>query len=239
MSIRAGGTLAAMAVWLLAGNPLALAQEPPQSNVFATVNGTEITARDVGVAIETLGSELEQVPEQVRLSVLVDIIVNQHLFAVVARDAGVEDNENYKRRVEYASGKALRDTYVEAVLADDITEDDISARYEIEIKELPKQEEMRARHILVASQAEANVLVKLLSDGADFAELASTHSTGPSAANGGDLDYFTAERMVPEFSKTASALEVDAVSEPMKTEFGWHLIKLEDRRHRSTMCAIT
>ena len=117
MSRKVGGTLAAMAVWLLALNPQAFAQEPPDSMVFATVNGIEITGRDIGIAIESLGSELERVPEQVRLSVLVDIIVNQHLFGTVAREAGIESNENYKRRLEYASGKALRDTYVEAVLA--------------------------------------------------------------------------------------------------------------------------
>lgn len=232
MSIRVGGALAATAIWLLVLNPLAFAQEPPQSTVFATVDGIDITSRDIGVAIEAVGSELERVPEQVRLSVLVDIIVNQQLFAKVAREAGIEDNENYKRRVEYSSGRALRDTYVEVVLAETITEDDIAARYEIEIKDLPAQEELRARHILIASEAEANVLKNMLNDGADFAELATVHSTGPSAVQGGDLDYFTTERMVPEFSSAANALEVGAVSDPVKTEFGWHLIKLEDRRQR-------
>ena len=232
MLTRLGGALVAMAVWLLVVNPQATAQEAPETMVFATVDGIEITGRDVAIAIENVGAELERVPEQVRLSVLVDIIVNQHLFGAEAREAGIEDNQDYKRRLAYASAKALRDTYVEAVLADTITDEDVSARYEIEVKELPETAELRARHILVASEQEANVLAKMLSEGADFAELASTHSTGPSAVRGGDLDYFTTDRMVPEFSAAAEALEVGGVSDPVKTEFGWHLIKLEDRRLR-------
>jgi peptidyl-prolyl cis-trans isomerase C len=232
MSIRVGVAALAVTAWLALPGAPALAQDDPAATVFATVNGSDITGRDLALAIDVLGAEIERIPEQMRLTVLVDVIINQRLFAEVARSAGVESDENYKRRLQFFDGKALRDTYIESVLADEITEEQISARYDEEIGKLEPQEEMRARHVLVETRAEASVIASLARGGADFGELAVEHSTGPSAPRGGDLDYFAADRMVPEFSEAAAALAVGEISDPVESEFGWHVIKLEDRRQR-------
>jgi len=232
MSIRVGVAAFAVTAWLALPGAPALAQDDPATTVFATVNGSDITGRDLALAIEVLGAEIERIPEQMRLTVLVDVIINQRLFAAAARSAGVEDDENYKRRLRFFDGKALRDTYIESVLADEITEQQVSDRYDEEINKLEPQEEMRARHVLVGSEAEANVIASLARGGADFGDLAVEHSTGPSAPRGGDLDYFSADRMVPEFSEAAATLAVGEISDPVQSEFGWHVIKLEDRRLR-------
>jgi peptidyl-prolyl cis-trans isomerase C len=206
--------------------------EVQEEDVFAIVNGSNITGRDVSLAAESMRNELENLPEQYRLVVLINVLINQHLFANAAKDAGVEQDTRYEERLAYHTQKSLRDTYVETVLAGQITESNIKKRYEAEVEKLPKSEEVWASHVLVGTEAEANVIFKLATGERDFAELAREHSTGPSAENGGDLDYFTAEQMVEEFSNAAFALKIGGISDPVKTKFGWHVIKLTDRRLR-------
>ena len=105
------------------------------------------------------------------------------------------------------------------------------AAYEERVSAEGAREEMRARHILVESMEEADALIREIAGGADFAELAQEHSTGPSGPRGGDLGYFTADMMVPAFSKAAEALKAgESSSRPVQTEFGWHIIKVEDKR---------
>jgi peptidyl-prolyl cis-trans isomerase C len=112
-----------------------------------------------------------------------------------------------------------------------MTDDSLRTRYEEYLAANPPVSEQRARHILVANEDEAREVIVKLDGGADFAELAKEISTGPSGERGGDLGYFTAEQMVPEFSTAASALEPGQYSkDPVQTQFGWHVIMLEDRR---------
>ena len=110
-------------------------------------------------------------------------------------------------------------------------ESNLQAMYEQLVVNQPDQDEVNARHILVDDKEKAEALIAQAQNGADFAELAREHSTGPTGANGGDLGYFAQAQMVPEFSAAAFAMEVGAVSdEPVQTQFGWHVIKVEDRR---------
>ena len=211
--------------------PPAGAQEP-LSGVIATVNGTDITQHDLVLLSETLGAQLERIPEQVRMQVLLDVLIDQVLLSEAAKLKGVEQSGSYRQRMSYYSRQALRDAYVGTVLAEKITDTELAARYAEEIAKLPPEEEARARHILVETEEEAKAVVESARGGADFAELAKEKSTGPSAVDGGDLNYFTADRMVPEFSTVAFALEVGAISDPVKTQFGWHVIKLEDKRQK-------
>src|ERR1700739_5083039 len=92
------------------------------------------------------------------------------------------------------------------------------------------QEEVHARHILVEGEDEAKAIIEQLKGGADFAKLAKEKSKDPGAAEGGDLGYFTKDQMVPEFAEVAFKLDKGQVSEPVKTQFGWHIIKVEARR---------
>jgi peptidyl-prolyl cis-trans isomerase C len=237
MSKRAAAATAVVIACALAWGRPAAAQVPEHEgvipDVLATVNGVDITAEDVRLAADGLRADLEQVPQQFRLVVLLDHLVEQHLFAEKAREAGVEDSANFKDRLDYYTTKALHDSYIETVLAEEITDEEIEARYSEEIAKLPETEEIRARHVLVDTKAEANVIASMARTGDDFAELAKSYSTGPSAERGGDLGYFTADRMVSEFSDAAFALEPGAISDPIESEVGWHVIKVEDRRPKA------
>ena len=114
---------------------------------------------------------------------------------------------------------------------DKITEDALKERYDAMAKEISESEEIQARHILVETETKAKEIIAEIKGGADFAELAKERSTGPSKDKGGDLGYFTREQMVPPFTEAAFALKKGQVTEvPVQTQFGWHVIKIEDRR---------
>ena len=127
--------------------------------------------------------------------------------------------------------RALHNAIFKSTVVDPVTDADIKARYEKEVAATPTEEEVSARHILVKTEEEAKAIIAELDTGKDFSELAKEKSTGPSAAQGGDLGFFTKGRMVPEFEAVAFALKPgEYAKEPVKTQFGWHVIKLEDRR---------
>jgi peptidyl-prolyl cis-trans isomerase C len=192
-----------------------------------------ITDQDVSLAAQGLAQQLQRIPAQLRAAVLVDYLIDRELLAAEARRGGVEDSETFKAKLAFYATQALRDTSVEKVLAEGLEDEAIQARYEKEIAKLPKEEEVHARHILVETEEEAKSAAEEVRGGADFGEVAKARSTGPSAANGGDLGYFTKDKMVAEFSKAAFALEVGEVSDPVKSKFGWHVIKLEGRRDKA------
>jgi len=210
----------------------ATSQPVDKTIVVVTVDGSPITTGDVSYASEFLGPRLAQVPEQFRGRVIMDILIDRKLFAGLGRKGDVQSRQAYKDRLAFLTEEALRDIFIEEVMNTQIEEADVKARYDEEVAKMPKTEEMRARHVLLKTEDEAKAVVEEARGGADFAELAKTKSTGPSGPNGGDLGYFTADKMVPEFSAAAAKLEIGAVSEPVKTQFGWHVIKLEDKRNQ-------
>ncbi len=140
------------------------------------------------------------------------------------------ESDVFARRKAYLEDRALRRAYLEEVVAESITDAEVQAEYDTIFKDFAGQEELRARHILVETEDEAKALVEELNGGADFVETAKAKSTGPSGAQGGDLGYFKEGDMVPEFYEAANALEVGAISRPVQSQFGWHVIKLEDRK---------
>jgi peptidyl-prolyl cis-trans isomerase C len=150
--------------------------------------------------------------------------------AQAAVKEGITETEEYKRRLAFYQAKSLRDAYFAAKLKPTITDEVVRASYEEQAAKVNAEERARARHILVASEEEAKAVAARLAQGEDFEELAKEVSEDGSKEYGGDLGYFTAEEMVPAFSEAAFSLEVGEVSDPVQTEFGWHLIKLEDRR---------
>jgi peptidyl-prolyl cis-trans isomerase C len=141
------------------------------------------------------------------------------------------ETDDYKHRLAAYQAKALRDTYLSQKIAPQVSEDDIKKVYDDEAKKVSSTERVRARHILVGSEKEALAIVDKLKAGAKFEDLAKQYSLDGSKDYGGDLGYFTAPEMVPEFSKAAFALKAGQISAPVKTEFGWHIIKLEDRKN--------
>ncbi|MCH1542965.1 MAG: peptidylprolyl isomerase [Alphaproteobacteria bacterium] len=210
-----------------------LAQNLPQ-NTVVTVNGIAITYDDISMAEDELLGLVGQLPEQQRFETLVSFMVERLLAANAARKAGLENSAEVEKRVAFLKQKALQDVYVSGLLMERVNEESVSAYYQKNIVEGPKQEEVRARHILVDSREEAEAVIAAVKNGGDFIELAKKRSKGPSGAGGGDLGYFDRAAMVAPFSDAAFKLKKGKVSDPVKTQFGWHVIKLEDRRTKPT-----
>lgn len=202
--------------------------------VVATVGEREITLRDLIEARRRLPPQAQRATPDVLFEGLLEQTVTREIFAQEGEAAKLGDDAEIKRQVESFRRELIGRTFVTNLLAkaaQDVTDDELKKRYDEEIGKLPKVEEVRARHILVKTEEEAKAIkAEAEKEGADFAKLAETKSTGPSKTRGGDLGFFTKERMVPEFSKAAFALKAGEISEPVKTAFGWHVIKLEERR---------
>ncbi|QDY99833.1 peptidylprolyl isomerase [Nitratireductor mangrovi] len=201
------------------------------ADVVATVNGTPITEGDLAIAENDLDPQFSQLPAEQRRAAALSAIIEIRLLAGAAEEAGLGDNEDFQRRMAFLRDRALHSAFVDENVASQVNDETIRARYDQEIANTPPVNEIRARHILVKTREEADAVIKALEDGGDFEEIAKEKSTDGAAAQGGDLGYFGPGQMVPEFEKAAFALEVGAFSkEPVETQFGFHVIKVEDKR---------
>jgi peptidyl-prolyl cis-trans isomerase C len=170
------------------------------------------------------GAEFERV---------LDELVDQRLLALEARRRGLHQSEEARRRMALAEERILGNVLVETALADAVTEETIQRIYREQIRLIPLGEEVRARHILVDTRAEADAIAQLLAEGRDFAELAVAMSQDQATRlEGGDLGYFTREGILPAFGSVAFSTPEGEVSEPFRSEFGWHLLKVVDRRRQ-------
>ncbi|MFY9639590.1 MAG: peptidylprolyl isomerase [Rhodomicrobium sp.] len=197
----------------------------------ARVNGSEITEAELSFAEAEVGSEIAGLPIEARRRVLLEYLVEAHLFADAAAKNQLGTGKEFEERLAYYKLRALRDTFYEKKVREAVTEAQAKAAYNEQIAKLAPEPEVRARHILVKTEQEAKDLVKQLKAGADFNELAKKNSTGPSADSGGDLGYFSRGQMVKPFEDAAFRLKPGEVSGPVQTEFGWHVIKVEDKRN--------
>jgi peptidyl-prolyl cis-trans isomerase C len=226
--------LAALALFLVAAfalaAPLVRAQDDP---VVARVNGTEIRQSDLTIAEEEVGSQqiAQMGPEQKR-DYLVSFVSDMLLVAKAAEGKKVADSADFKRKLAFARNKLLMEQYLQAEAKAAVTEAAMRKVYDEAIGQMNKEPEVRARHILVETEDEAKAVLAELKKGADFAELAKSKSKDPGSQDGGDLGYFTKDQMVPEFSEVAFKLDKGALSDPVKSQFGWHIIKVEDKRER-------
>jgi peptidyl-prolyl cis-trans isomerase C len=226
---RALALVAAVAL-LLALGPRAGAQDADQ--VVARVNGTDIKASDIAIAEEDIGSNLSQMPPESRREYLTTYLTDMTLVAKAAEARKVGDSDEFKQRLAYYRSKILMDLLLQSEAKAATSDGAMHQLYDEAAKQMAGQQEVRARHILVKSEEEAKAIVAELKNGADFGELARQKSTDPGASEGGDLGYFPKDEMVPEFADAAFKLEKGQISEPVHTRFGWHVIKVEDKRER-------
>ena len=230
-------------VTLLVTNPLDFGGgkglSPSQNNsnvdIVASIGGINITREEIDRAAEDNFETLIQVPEAQQTFFLSSLVAIQKIAARNAISEGLENSDAVQQRLAYQKEKILHDIWVAEQTHARVTENDIRAYFDTYVApELAKQnenvEEVQARHILVATEGEAETVIKRLEKGEDFAALAGELSLGPSASRGGDLGYFLAEEMVQAFSDAAFALQPGELSAPVETEYGWHVIRLEDRR---------
>lgn len=218
----------------IAGTALITAPAQADGNkVLATVDGKKITEADVKDAMEAVGAGIAQIPEAQRQEVLTKVLIDTHLLANAARAAGLADTDEFKKRVEWMTMRALREVYINEKINSALTDEAVKAKYDELTKGIKPEKEVRARHILLKTEDEAKAVITELNGGADFVELAKKKSTGPSGPRGGDLGFFGKGRMVPEFDKAVFELKPGEVSKaPVKTQFGWHVIKVEETRDK-------
>ncbi|HEY3910535.1 MAG TPA: peptidylprolyl isomerase [Stellaceae bacterium] len=204
---------------------------PPGNTVVARVNGVELHLADVEAAQQSLPPQAQKLPLAQIYPILLDRLVDGALVTEAGRSEHLDQDPSVQERLKLYQDHLIQQAYIERLLKGAESEDELKARYQKLIQDQPPRQEVRARHILVKTEAEAKSIIAQLDKGADFATLAKKYSTDPGAASGGDLGYFTRDDMVPAFSAAAFALPVGKYTEtPVKTEFGWHVILVEDRQ---------
>ncbi len=199
--------------------------------VIAKVDGMNITEREIDLATEDLGERLAQLPDERKRDEVINYLVDLKLGAKAAAAAKITDNPDFAARLAYFREKIMLDQYLTSEAKKATTPEAAKKLYDETTKALAPEEEVNARHILVEDEAQARVVAERLKKGEDFAKVAAELSKDPgSGKEGGSLGWFTKDRMVPEFAEVAFKLTKGQVSDPVKSQFGWHIIKLEDKR---------
>jgi peptidyl-prolyl cis-trans isomerase C len=207
---------------------------PSQGNadpIVASVEGHLIYLSDLGEASKSLPENLRGMPFDSLYPVLLDRMVDHEALVMMAERKGLEQKKSVQREIQAATERILEGAYLGEVAAPQVTEQAIQARYNQEYANRSATEEVRARHILVTTEAEARKVLDDLKNGADFATIARVLSKDPDAVKGGDLGFFRREQVWPGFADVAFSLQPGQVApNPIKNEFGWHVIKVEERR---------
>jgi len=226
---RFAAAASALAIALFASLPLRAEDNP----VLAKVNGAEIRQSDVTLAEEELGPSLAQMDPATKKENVLAFLIDMKIVAKAAEDKKIEDRPDFKARLAFTRNRLLMDNLLATEGKAAATDDAMKKVYEEAAKQISGEQEVHARHILVETEDEAKAIEADLKKGADFAELAKAKSKDPGgAADGGDLGFFTKDQMVPEFSAVAFSLEPGKISDPVKSQFGWHIIKVEEKRNR-------
>ncbi|MEE8187986.1 MAG: peptidylprolyl isomerase [Kiloniellales bacterium] len=198
--------------------------------VLARVNGSEIRWADVVASARDLPPDYRGQIELI-FPALVERLIDLRLIISAGREEGLAEDEKVRRAVDAFENRVISEAFIRREVAGQITNAMLRERYDARLKRQQVEAEVRARHILLEREEDAWAVIAKLEAGADFPSLARKHSAGPTAEQGGDLDYFRRGDMVAEFADAAFALQAGEYSrEPVKTQFGWHVIKVEDRR---------
>lgn len=207
----------------------ASAQDASRDTVVAVVNGTEITLGEMIVTRAQLPAQYQQLPDDILWEGVLDQLVQQELLAGQL----TEPTSQIAILLSTQKRSLMAAEVIDRLTNQAITDEALEAAYNARFADAALEEEYNAAHILVDTLEEAQAVVARLGDGADFAETAREISTGPSGPNGGDLGWFGVGMMVPEFEAAVIALEVGQISEPVQTQFGWHVIILNDKRQKT------
>lgn len=217
----------------LNGAAAAPAKPVDPSHVMAVVDGKEITAGQLDSMANDIDPGLARLPDQQRRLTVLKIYVDMKALSDAAVKDGLDKTPEYEKRMAVMRENVLQQIYFKDKIVDKISDADIKARYDKEIAALPKEQEVHARHILVKTKEEAEAIIKRLEKGEKFEDIAKKDSTDGSAAMGGDLGYFSHGQMVKPFEDAAFSLKVGEYTKtPVESPFGWHIIKVEDRREK-------
>jgi peptidyl-prolyl cis-trans isomerase C len=208
----------------------AFAQDDP---IVAKVNGTEVRQSDLTAAEEDIGQNLPPMAPDAKRDYLITYVTDMLIIAKAAEAKKIGDSADFKRKLDIARNKLLMEGLLTAEAKTAVTDDTMKKVYAEATKQMGEEKEVHARHILVEKEDEAKAVLADLKKGSDFVALAKEKSKDPgSKESGGDLGYFTKDQMVPEFAEVAFKLDKGQLSDPVKTQFGWHVLKVEDKRNR-------
>ncbi|MET0666953.1 MAG: peptidylprolyl isomerase [Methyloceanibacter sp.] len=227
MTIRPASLL--FAALIVLALPLSAAAD---DTVVARVNGVDIKQSDLDFAASEVGPRLSNYVPADRRRVLLQYVIENELMAGAGEQGKLNETPNFSDRLKYHQRRALRDAYFESSIRNAVPEADAKKVYEEKIKEIKPEQEVRARHILVDTEDDAKAILERLNKGEDFATLAKEKSKD-SNAEGGDLGFFTRGQMLKPFEDAAFALDVGKISDPVQTQFGWHVIKVEEKRDQA------
>jgi peptidyl-prolyl cis-trans isomerase C len=234
----AGLVAATLALLLAAAGPLAAQDKDP---LVAKVNGTEIHQSDLAVAEEEAG-QIPPMSPDAKKDYLVQFLADMILVSKAAEAKKLGEGPDFQRKLTFSRNKLLMEKLLTSVGKEALTDAEMHKVYDEAVKQMGEVQEVHARHILIraapgdekaskAAEDKIKAIIVRLKKGEDFEKLAKELTEDPSGkANGGDLGYFSKEQMVPEFSDVAFKLEKGQISEPVKTQFGWHVIKVDDKR---------
>lgn len=229
----------------LAVSSVAVAQTPPADPVIAKVDNVEIRQSDLAMAEEDVGQSLPQTDEAAKRDYLVNYLSDMILLAKAAEAQKLQDDADFKKRLDFSRRKALMEVLLTREGKAAISDEALRKTYADAVGQMGNEEEVHARHILIrvakpddaaeskAAEDKIKAIIVRLKKGEDFATVAKSVTEDPAGKNdGGDLGYFTKEQMVPEFSDVAFKLDKGQISDPVKTQFGWHVLKVEDKRKK-------
>jgi peptidyl-prolyl cis-trans isomerase C len=213
--------------------PKAAAQAAQPDKVIAKVQGVEIRESDLAMAEEDMGQQAQQLQGDAKRDALVSYLADVIIVAKAAEAKKVTDQKDFKNRIAFIRNKLAMEMLLVEEGKTATTDAAMKKVYDEAVQKAGPEEEVRARHILVPTEDEAKAVLAEIKKGTDFAELAKQKSKDPgAAAEGGDLGYFGKSQMVPEFAEAAFKMNKGDVSDPIKTQFGWHIIKVEDKRNK-------
>jgi len=212
--------------------PAQAAQPALKDPVVATVNGQPIRLSELEVAQQSLPQQYRNMPLQAVFPALLDRIIDSKLVVQEGKKSKVTEDPAFKKRMAFVEDQVLQDFWIQREIARQVTADKLQKRYEERLKQMPTEEEVHARHMLVSTEDEAKAVLAEIKKGTAVDKLAKEKSTDKaSGAEGGDLGWFKKSDMVKEFADAAFNLKKGELTEtPVKTQFGYHVIKVEDRR---------
>ena len=197
--------------------------------VVARINGVEVKQSDLDFAASEVGPRLGNYRPEDRKRVLLQYVIENELMASAGEKENLDEIDTFDARVKYHTRRALRDAYFDASITGAVSDEDAKKIYDEKIANMKPEEEVHAKHILVGTEEEAKEVKERLTKGEDVATVAKEKSKDKNA-EGGDLGFFSRGQMLKPFEEAAFALDVGQISDPVQTQFGWHIIKLEEKR---------
>ena len=226
--------LALLACAIFLSAPIGASRAQDSDPVVARVNGVDIHESDIGFAEEEIGGNMPSIPPEQKRDYLINYLVDVVVLSQAAEKQKLDDRPAVKHRLVFDRNRLLMEMLLQDAGKSALSDAAEHQVYDDAVKQVKSEQEVHARHILVPTEDEAKAILAQLKGGADFAVLAKEKSKDPGAAEGGDLGYFTKDQMVPEFAEVAFRLDKGQLSDPVKTQFGWHIIKVEDKRIKPT-----